>query len=209
MTDRSPFYIVEEFLSPLACEEIIDSLDYTTPDIDKNGHAIKNVREHDYGQAIIYERLMMLLPEVQGYYRFVYKGTHPIEFEWYPEGTHNASHSENSHFLRGKWLREKSRDISGVLFMSDYQEKIPFEQDFEVYGGKLEFPQHAFGFNPVRGTLILFPSDPHFINATTHIMVGELHQARIHMAAKTPFFYNPKEYPGNYTTWFKKILSQK
>jgi hypothetical protein len=206
MKTHSPFYIIEEFISPLACEEIIDILDYTTPDVDKDNQPLASVRTNERASAIIYERLLYALPEIQAYYEFVYKGTHPIEFEWYPEGTMNKSHAENSTFLKGKWLRTHVRDVTGVLFMCDYQEKVPFERDYEVYGGKLEFPQHAFGFNPVRGTMVIFPSDPHFINATTRTAFGDLYQARIHMAAKTPYLYHPEKFPGNYLSWFKSIL---
>ena len=153
---------------------------------------------------MIYERLLLLLPELQGHYELIYKGTHPVEFEWCPEQSKGiGAHSENSSYLRGKWVRTQARDLTAVLFMSEYQETVPFEQDYEVYGGKLEFPQHNFGFNPTRGTLVVFPSAPHFINLTTPIHVGDLFQARFHIAAKTPYLYHPQKFPGNYTTWFK------
>jgi hypothetical protein len=89
-----------------------------------------------------------------------------------------------------------------VLFLSDYQESPSFDSEYEVYGGKLEFPQHAFGFNPRRGTLVLFPSDPHFINVTSDVFVGELFQSRLQLAASTPYFYDSEMFPGNYTQWF-------
>lgn len=207
-TSRSPFYIIEEFVSPLACEEMIDYLNYTIPDVDKEGRAIMSVRSNERAAAIIYERLLFILPEIQAHYQFVYKGTHPIQFEWFPEGCGNSAHAENSHFLRGKWLRDQAKDFTAVLFMSEHQDKVPFEEDYEVLGGKLEFPQHAFGFNPQRGTMIVFPSDPHFINVTAPTRVGELHQARIHIAAQTPYLYNPATFPGNYLTWFSTLLNQ-
>ena len=208
MNARSPFYVIEEFLSPLACEEIIDMLNFTVPDTDKEGHPIPSVRSHEHASGIIYERLLYALPEIQAYYEFIYKGTLPVEFEWFPEGTMNKPHAENSHFTKGKWLRTEVKDFTGVLFMCDFQEKIPFEKDYEVYGGKLEFPQHAFGFNPVRGTMVFFPSDPHFINATTYTSVGDLYQARVHMAAQTPYLYHPEKFPGNYLQWFASILNK-
>jgi hypothetical protein len=140
------------------------------------------------------------------YYQQAYKGTERMQFEWYPEGCTSEFVCENSEFLRQKWLRTKARDFTCILFLSDYQEKIPFEQEFEVYGGKLEFVQHKFGFNPKRGTLIVFPSDPHFINITTPILAGDLFQVRIQIAAKSPYLYNPQDFPGNYTTWFKGLF---
>ena len=74
-----------------------------------------------------------------------------------------------------------------------------------MYGGKLEFPQWGFGFNPQRGTMIVFPSGPHFINATTKVLVGELYQVKIQMTAQVPLLFNPAEYPGDYKQWFREF----
>jgi len=131
-----------------------------------------------------------------------------MSIEWFPTSSTGSAVCENSHFLRGKWLRTKQRDLTGVLFLVDYQDEPPLAAEFEVYGGRLEFPQHGFGFNPKRGTLIVFPSDPHFINITTKVLIGDLFQARIQIAAKAPYIYNPQEFPGNYTRWFASLLSQ-
>lgn len=203
--DKSPFYIVEEFLSPLLCEEVIDICGFTIPNTDVEGNYVKTMKSCERAEAIIYERLLLLLPELQAYYQFLYKGTEPVNFEMIPEGSRGEVSCENSNFIRGKWLRTRQRDFTGILFLCDYQDKTPFEQDFEVYGGKLEFPQHHFGFNPRRGTLVVFPSGPHFINNTADIFAGDLYQARIQIAAKDPWLYDPREYPGNYLSWFANI----
>jgi hypothetical protein len=207
MASKSPFYVIEEFVSPLLCEELLDACDFTVPDSDKDGRYVKTTKTCERAEAIVYERLLLALPEIQAHYQMVYKGTERVKFEWHPQGSQGEFLCENSTFLRGKWLRDKQRDLTGILFLSEYQDNIPFEEDYEVYGGKLEFVQHKFGFNPKRGTLIVFPSDPHFINITTQILAGDLFQARIQMAAKTPYIYNPQQFPGNYTTWFAPLLS--
>lgn len=199
---KSPFYIVPEFLSPMMCEEVIELCDFNVPDTNIEGKNVKMMKTAESAEAIIYERLLLLLPEIQDYYQLTYKGTAPIEFEWYPTESEGVAHCENSRFLRGKWLRVEKRDLTGVLFLSDYQESEFFEQDYEVYGGKLEFPQHRFGFNPQRGTLVIFPSDPHFINVTSKVHVGDLFQARIQIDSTKPYFYNPQMFPGDYTQWF-------
>lgn len=204
--EKSPFYVVQEFVSPYMCEDLIDACDFNVPDEDKDGHYIKTTKTCERAEAVIYDRLLYLLPELQAHYVFQYKGTERVEFEWFPEGSKGTFRSENSEYVRNKWLRTRARDFTAILFMSDYQEKIPFEQDYEVYGGKLEFVQHKFGFNPQRGTLIVFPSDPHFINVTSDIRAGDLYQARVQIAAQTPYIYRPDMFPGNYTTWFKPLL---
>lgn len=202
MKPKSPFYVVEEFLSPLLCEEIIEICDFTIPDSNKDGKYVKTMKSSERAEAIIYERLLLLIPDIEKYYQFQYKGTEPMIFEWYPEGSQGKMAAENSNFVRGKWLHTKQRDFTGILFLCDFNDKIPFEQDYEVYGGKLEFPQHIFSFNPHRGALIIFPSDPHFINVTANITVGDLYQTRIQIAAENSYIYNPQMFPGNYLSWF-------
>lgn len=203
---KSPFYVIEEFISPLKCEDLIDACDYNVPDTDPEGKYVKTSKTCEAAEMMIYQRLQGIIPDLQAHYGIKYRGTERVMFEWFPEGSQGQFQSENSEFVRGKWLRTRSRDLSAILFMSDFQDKTPFETDYEVYGGKLEFVQHKFGFNPTRGTLIIFPSDPHFINVTTPILAGDLYQARIQIAAQAPLLYNPKAFPGNYTTWFKPLL---
>ena len=51
----------------------------------------------------------------------------------------------------------------------------------------------------------MFPSSPHFINATTDVTYGDLFQARFHISAQAPYLYDPKEFPGTYTDWFTHL----
>jgi hypothetical protein len=206
MADKSPFYIVGEFISPLLCESIIDAVNFTVPDKDREGHYIKTSKTSDSAEEVLYERLQLVVPELMAHYSQIYKGTERMQFEWFPEGSEGTFVCENSEFLRQKWLRVRPRDFTGILFLSDYQDNPPFDNDYEVYGGKLEFAQHSFGFNPTRGTLVVFPSDPHFINITSPVQVGDLYQVRIQLATNQPYLYNPRDFPGNYTTWFKTLL---
>ena len=199
---RSPFFVVQDFISPMACEDVVDVLEFMTPDLDKDEHPVPTLKTSKVAEQVIYERFLQLIPQLEEYYGIDYKGMERIQFEWYPQGSAGEAHAENSNFLRGKWLRTKQRDLTAVLFLSDYQDADTLEEEFEVYGGKLEFPQHKFGFNPTRGTLVVFPSDPHFINITSGIFVGDLFQARIQLAAQIPYLYQPQDFPGNYTLWF-------
>jgi hypothetical protein len=205
---KSPFFIVQEFISPQMCEDIVDTVAYTVPDVDKYDNEVMTVKTSELAEQMIYERFLQLIPQLEQYYEIVYKGMERVAFEWFPEGSTGEAHAENSNFLRGKWLHTKQRDLTAVLFLSDYQEQEDFEQEFEVYGGKLEFPQHKFGFSPVRGTLVVFPSDPHFINITSPVLIGDLYQARIQVAAQSAYIYDPRQFPGNYTMWFSDLIQQ-
>jgi hypothetical protein len=206
MSHKSPFFVIQEFISPLSCEEIVDNLRWLEPDYDEEQNPLVCAKMNDHAEEIIFNTLRPRIQPLETYYGFQYQGMERPFFEWYVPGTRGEVRCENSNYLRKKWLRVRMRDLTGVLFMSDYQDKIPFDNDFEVYGGKLEFPQHQFGFNPQRGTLIVFPSDPHFLNAVSEVLAGELHIARFHIAAMIPYIYQPTNFPGDYTKWFAEFV---
>lgn len=204
---RSPFCVVEDFLSPLLCEEVVDLLSFNVPDFDKDDNPVLTKKSHEKCEEIVFERIQQIVPTLENHYGLKYKGTEsPILFEWYTEGTEGPIHCESSVYKRKKWLRITERDLTGIIFLCDYNDKIPFEKEFEVYGGKTEFPQHQFGFNPQRGTLIIFPSGPHFINKTTQVYAGDLYQIRFHITATIPYLYDPKNFPGDFTIWFQPYL---
>lgn len=203
---KSPFFVVQDFISPLLCEHIIDAAECFSPDTDIKGTPVKTVKHNKQTQQIVMERLSSIIPSIEQHYNVDYKGTEPMNVEWFPEGSEGIIACESSSFIKGKWVKTKDREFSGVLFLNDYHDKIPFDNTFEVYGGKLEFPQWGFGFNPQRGTLVVYPSGPHFINKTSSILVGDLYQVKIHIATHEPFLFNLKDFPGNYTNWFNDTV---
>jgi len=203
---KSPFLIHQEFLSPLLCEEILDLMNITVPDVDFEGNPQPSFRHNKAAEKIVFERFKGLIPTIEDYYRIEYRATEKMFFEWYSEGSSGRPLCDSSEYINKKWIKTKDRDITGIIFLSEFRDTSPFDPDYEVRGGKLEFPQHGFGFNPERGTLVLFPSVPQFINATAPVEAGDLFQIRFHIAAQEPFLYNPLEFPGNYTVWFQEFL---
>ena len=199
---KSPFYLVPEFVSHLMCEEIVDSCNFTVPDKNKEGKNVKTIRTSETAEQVLYDRLMAIMPAVEQHYGMKYRGTERMSFEWFPSGTVGEFICENSQRLREKWVRTKNRDFTAILFLSEFQDNPQFDQDFEVYGGRLEVVQHKFSFRPNIGSLVIFPSDPHFINITTEVLAGEAHQVRIQIAAEGGYKYEMKNFPGNYTVWF-------
>lgn len=203
---KSPFLVFRHLLSPKYCEQIVDNLDLFTPDYDHQGRPIPVIRHHEPSEQIIYSTIEPLIDSIHEYYQTDgHRGTERLQFEFYSQGTIGTVHCENSDYLRRKWVKTRDRDLSAILFLSDYNDDPPFDTDYEVYGGKVEFPQHHFGFNPERGTLIVFPSSPHFINAITQVIEGDLFIARTHFAAKSTYMYDPEMFPGDYRSWFKNI----
>jgi len=187
-------------------EDIIDSMNFTAPDIDKDGNVLPSLYFFSDIDDVIFERLQSLIPDLESHYDIEYVGTEPMTYEFYPQGYKNEEvKSENSVHLKGKWLRTKNRDLTGIIFLNDYNDRPPFENYFEVYGGKIQFPQHDFSLNPERGTLVLFPSVPHFLNGLTPVQVGDSAMVRFHITAKKPFLYDHTKFPGDYKTWFEEF----
>jgi len=201
MQANSPFKVYSEFLSPLQCEHIIDDLDLTYPDITDNLIPWTTLHNND-AEELIFNKLQPLIPEIEHHYGLKYRGSKEMLFEWYPTGAEGNFVCENSKRVNDKWARVYDRDITCMLFLVDYHDKEDFNDDWECYGGKLEFPQHGFGFQPQRGTLIIYPSDPHFINITTSVAAGDLVQVRWSIAAQKPYLYDHTGFPGDYTNWF-------
>jgi hypothetical protein len=203
MVNKSPFIVIENFISPLLCEEIVDEIYFPEPDIDEKSQTVRYQSTYDdYYQKIILERLEPLIPNIEAYYNIEYKGTEKINFEKIPTGSIINPQCESCELISKQWVKTKVRDFCAVIFLCDYNDKPPFDNEFECYGGKLEFINHKFGFNPNRGTMVIYPSDPRFSNATSTVHSGELQQVRIHIASQTPYIYDPKQYPGDYRVWF-------
>lgn len=203
---KSPFKVYRNFLSPKLCEQFSDKIAFTDPDFDTaTKEPLRMTKFDDDIQTAIYARFNRLVPELEKWYGFEYAGTEQIMTEWYSEGVVGKPSCDNSNYVGRKWLRTRERDFTGIVFFSDYQNQADFDTDYEVYGGKLEFGNHGFGFNPERGTLIVYPSGPHFINATAKIQAGELYQARVFIAATKPYLYDPAKFPGDYRSWFAGV----
>lgn len=202
---KSPFKIFPNFISNTLCDQIADAMGIAEPDTDPNDKPIKTIRPVGDEREAILEALDSIIPGLEEYYGLTVSDVEMPNIEFYPEECADASTPVcgNSVFFGRKWVRNKDRDLTGILFMSDYNEgDEAFDPQFEVYGGKLQFPQHRFSFNPKRGTLVVFPSSPHFINVVSQIMAGDLFLVRFHLVADRPYMYDPSLFRGDYRTWF-------
>lgn len=199
-TNHSPFLVIEEFISPLLCEEIVDNSNWIEPNYNINDKPIKTEKSDSINEQILYNRLLGIIPTIESHFNVKYKGTQSITFEWVPQGANSLARYENCSILNNKLVRTKNIDFTAVLFLCDYTtENI---SEFECYGGKLEFPQFKFGFNPQKGTLIIFPSDVNFLNSTSQVLYGDLFQSRIQLTMTETFYFSINQFPGNYTNWF-------
>ena len=129
---KSPFMVFQNFIPPLLCEQIVDSMDFYSPETDKDEKPTKSIRRNESVETIIFDRLESLVPQITQHYGVTYRGTEPIYVEWFPEESEGSVVCDNSSYLRKKWVRTKDRDLTAVLFLTDYQDSSPFDYEFEV-----------------------------------------------------------------------------
>jgi len=201
--NKPPFLIVNDFLSPLECEDIVNRSLFEFPNRDIDGKAIKSVTRNILTQNRILPYLDDVIDAVEDYFAVEHGGILPLMIECYPENCKQEGlRAENSVKKDGKWQRINDHDFTGIIFLKDSSTDKNFDDMFEVYGTKLEFPNHQFGFRPQRGQLIIFPSAPNFVNTTISPKIGDMYQIRFHMVAASPYHYEMNKFPGNYKTWF-------
>ncbi len=203
---KSPFMVFKQFMNPLQCELLSEKLTLSTPDVNTEGKALSRKFENvDALYSAISKPLGKVLPAIQNHYGLsIVTSPLVITGEWYPQSYNdNVMVCDNSEYLRKKWVKVRNNDLTCILFLNQYQQTPPIDDRYEVYGGKVEFPQHGFGLNPELGTMVVYPSAPHFINFITPVNIGDLHIVRIHLTSNPMFLYQPSDFPGDFTTWFK------
>lgn len=208
---RSPFFVIEDAVSPAKCELIIGQLGIRQPSIGEDGKPLKHERLVKDAELVtfIQDAIQPSLGQMEERYDAAIKNFETPLFQQYFEspGSPAEIHGcENARFLRKKWVKVKDIDLVGYLWLKDYNSGVPLDPRFEVYGGKLEFPAYDFSLVPQRGTMVFFPGGPHFITATSPVLVGTLEVIKVgiklHLPDGEPWLYQPQAYPGSYQEWF-------
>jgi hypothetical protein len=166
-------------------------------------------RMDEDAEDYLFPAFKKLIPQFESHYTgFKYKGTEHLVFQQFPMNGKLAEepHCENAVFKRKKWVRIRERDLTAILWLKDYQEVPPFDIKTQVLGGKLEFPVYNFGFQPQKGTLVVYPANERFISLTTQILVGELHCVRFHVIGQGNWQYDPNQYQGDFRSWFSDVV---
>lgn len=202
---HSPFHVVEDFISPLQCESIIKRLALRTPNVAESGQPLKyecNVPAEIGGN--IMSELDALSPFIAQRYGAEMADEPKVLFQQYWENAKAPAEPigcESSKYSRKKWVKVKDVDLVGFIWLKSFHNAVPLDPRVEVYGGKIEFPGYNFSLTPVRGTLVIFPATPHFVTATSHIMLGSLEQIKVNIKL-TNWSYNAAQFPGTYKDWF-------
>jgi len=206
---KSPFIVIQDFLSPLICEKIIEDNHVGQANVNLDGDPIKLERHIALWDHEIATRFQELVPEIEERYNCNYRGLEKVLLQHYPENDKAPAEGPgcgNSVFSRRKWIKNKDVDLVGFIWLKDFNDSLPLDTSYEVYGGKLEFLAHQFSLVPQRGTLVLFPAGPHFITAISPVLLGDLYMLRLNVCVETKehglWFYQPSEYPGKWQDWF-------
>lgn len=200
---KNPFIVIDNFLSPLECETIIDSLDFI-PLYTETGEIKANVMNNRLMDMRLSKKFEDLVPIIEKHYGCIIENFSNGRYEWYPTN-YKAQHAqcENSCLINGTWSRKNQNDFMITVILNDHQEKVPFDESYEVKGGNLEYPNHNFSFLPKRGMLIINPANQNFLHGIASIKAGNLFLARIFAICDTPFKYDPDNFKGSYNIWFK------
>lgn len=191
---KIPFFVVENFISPLSCEAILNDLrvNRIRPNIGQDGYPKKMVLSNVLNSMRLANAFEPYIESLENHFEFEYKGIHDISFEWFPEQC-KASPPKSDGVVKtreGEWKRYREIDFTGLLWLNDLNEQSPFDPEFEVFGGKLEFPTFDISFNPSRGTLIVFPVASNFIYTVSNIKAGSLTQAKFVIRSEVPYTFD-------------------
>ena len=208
MKSKSPFLVFQHLIDNDLCDEIAQKV-RIEPLKDDDGVFQSSGRYHPEAEKVIFEKFQPLIPELEKHFEIKYRGTEHLVFQQFPlSNGKNAEdpHCENAVYKRKRWLKNKDRDLTGILWLKDYQETPPFDVKKQVLGGKLEFPVYNFGFQAQKGTLVVYPACERFISLTSPILVGELQCIRFYICAEGIWLYDPLKFPGDFRTWFNEIV---
>lgn len=202
MQPKSPILIIEDFLSPLECEDII-SRALTRVKLDNSDFEKQKITLHDpITQNRLAERIESLSYHMEEYFGYEHREVYNIEINILPEGHKKMQPvCENSVNLNG-WTRGNNKDFVCMVFLVDKHEDGMIDLDFEVSGGLLQMIKHNFSISPKRGTLVVFPGDSNFLYNFSDIEIGDLIFLKFWVSATVPYVYNRENFPGNYTNWF-------
>jgi len=215
---RSPFLVIQDFISHKACESILGKIEVRQPDLDKDDRPIKMEHHNDELENGLFSRFKEFVPTIEERYGAKYRATEKLVFQYFPEDSSKPAENpgcESSKFLRRKWVKMKDIDLTGILWLKDYNNNVPLDPRTETYGGKLEFPVYNFSLVPQRGTLVLFPAGPHFIYAISPILVSPLYQVKFNVCVTEPngglWFYQPANFlyderKGPLESWFNEYI---
>lgn len=186
MSLKSPFFVVEDFLSPLQCDRLI-SLNKVV----NGGTCIRHLNEGQF--SVVSNSLTDYSEQICERYGAELSTDIKLLFQQFEENASRPALSpqvEGWESLRRKWTKTKNIDLVGFIPLKSYCDSLPIDLNFEVYGGKLEMLNFNFSILPERGSLILMPAAPNFIHAISPINFGSFEMVKINCTFTTPWSFD-------------------
>jgi hypothetical protein len=200
---KPPFFIVDEFLNEEECLTVLDRLTLTMPS-EENGKFIKTILGNKVISDSIIHMFSFYEEDVENYYKVELRNFSSVAVEWFPQNCRqDGVVCENSFLRNGEWKRRNANDFTAIIFLKNRNTTTEFDEETDVYGGTLQFPVQNVSIHPKMGTLVLFPSGPHFRNNTLSPQIGDMVQLRFQIVCEKPYNYSLKDFPGDYRTWWK------
>ena len=189
----------------MECEIIIENANLRFPDVGPRGKP----KRTSIGKKGIADKVIAIFSEyeedIEEYFGTEFLQFSPPSIEWQPQGCiQEAVRCDNSVLKNGRWSRVNSSDFTCILFLKDYNDKPDFDPLFECYGGQLTFPTHDVTLKPMRGTLVVYPSGPNFINQIAAPVAGDNVYIKFSIICEKPYVYDPKKFPRPGVGWFKR-----
>jgi hypothetical protein len=91
-----------------------------------------------------------------------YKNVESVSIVYYPTGSYNAPHADNSIIDNGVVKKIKDWTHTGIIFLNT---------DFT--GGELVYPNQGCVFLPTIGSMVITPAGPEYIHFVSEIKTGE------------------------------------
>jgi len=207
-TVKSPFLVFQHAVPADVCNRIAGDV-YVVPDVNVEGEPQPMARNHLEAEELLFNYLKPVIPDIEAHFNIKYRGTERFTFQQFPVSNGKMAeqpHCQNAVYKRKKWIRINDRDLTGVIWLKDYQDEPPFDLKKHVYGGKLEFPVYNFGFQPQVGSIVIYPACERFISLTTSVLVGELQLARFNICGEGLWLYQPDNFPGDFRSWFTDVV---
>jgi hypothetical protein len=127
---------------------MVDGLDLIYPQFDEDGDVKPFVTINNLLEMRLADQILQMCDIIDEYYGVTVESVSKPRFTWYPEGySDSIVKCDNSQYKSGSWGRNNQYDFSALIFLSDYNKNPEFDGMYEVYGGKLQFPNFDFSFN--------------------------------------------------------------
>ena len=203
MMTQGPILKLDNFISPLFCEDIIDRSNSNIFNIDNNNQPTKTNIFNELSEIRYRPYLDDLIEDyIDNYYKTSINYISKTVTEWYPENYKSEIYNVDGYSLvNKKWIATQDVDFISICYLNDYNNKPNFDNSYEVYGGELSFNSFAIKIKPKRGTLILFPAHPSFTYKIDKVSYGNLYVLKNTLTSLVKYQYNANNFSGTPEKW--------